>query len=516
MSFLFNFSSNSNGGGGGSDKVAQPTRAHWIPDSKSAFCSIPDCAKPFSFLERRHHCRRCGEAVCQTHFGASLRLNSEAVPDENGFPSEVCDDCFLTYQRRKVKDQEREREIETAASPQRSEFLVPEKPEELVLPDTVLVAPETGVFLVSILSHLSEVFDYFSNIKRTLKNCNDSTLKREYLAAEKDRFDQMLTSLLEHEKSIMSVMPHIFVPELASYLEACLKSIQPIKNWIGSTEIYMLRAGKGSPTKILGLLPEEDFALVEERVHSNELHAERIMGKLFDVGKDEREKMMNTLTWIKARMKHDYHEYLLIPGTEMESFIQRLEKSFEYIDMYLEMCTDNKEHESLVKTVEKYEATYQELIQAVNNERRELTPDDINQLKSKLVDLLRDVSICKGLLQKSAATKTNGSTMTVSALMERIAVLEALIAQLEEKVRIRIRAIEKEAAEKRKAEQNEEMKEGEAEGERQEEQEEEAKIEDGLPRRENFYGRAAEMYQSLQVQRATNLNRAIESEMFGL
>jgi len=36
----------------------QPSRAHWVPDSKAQFCSTIGCGRMFTMIDRRHHCRR--------------------------------------------------------------------------------------------------------------------------------------------------------------------------------------------------------------------------------------------------------------------------------------------------------------------------------------------------------------------------------------------------------------------------------------------------------------------------
>ena len=40
-----------------------PTKAHWVPDAKAAFCAIPGCGRAFSLIERKHHCRRFGNLI---------------------------------------------------------------------------------------------------------------------------------------------------------------------------------------------------------------------------------------------------------------------------------------------------------------------------------------------------------------------------------------------------------------------------------------------------------------------
>ncbi|EPS98058.1 hypothetical protein FOMPIDRAFT_1037635 [Fomitopsis schrenkii] len=39
-------------------------RRLWKRDSEASHCSIFLCRKPFSILERKHHCRKCGDVVC--------------------------------------------------------------------------------------------------------------------------------------------------------------------------------------------------------------------------------------------------------------------------------------------------------------------------------------------------------------------------------------------------------------------------------------------------------------------
>jgi len=147
----------------------------------------------------------------------------------------------------------------------------------------------------------------------------------------------MLTAMLEHENAIRIVFPKVLIEELSLYLQECLVQVDQVKAWAGSTEVYMLRSGKASMIRTPGLshpsffsllsssplanpfnlqppppgmLPEEDFAIVEERTRTNERLAESLMSRLFDVTRDEQQRLVDTLKWVRARMDHDYREYL--------------------------------------------------------------------------------------------------------------------------------------------------------------------------------------------------------------
>ena len=42
----------------------EPSRQHWKPDSAAVHCAL--CRLEFTFLLRRHHCRRCGDVFCSS------------------------------------------------------------------------------------------------------------------------------------------------------------------------------------------------------------------------------------------------------------------------------------------------------------------------------------------------------------------------------------------------------------------------------------------------------------------
>lgn len=79
---------------------APPTREHWLPDSKRSSCHY--CHKLFTFLERKHHCRHCGDIFCQQHLAHWLYLNSRAQfmigGGGMGTLSKICDNCLEDYE----------------------------------------------------------------------------------------------------------------------------------------------------------------------------------------------------------------------------------------------------------------------------------------------------------------------------------------------------------------------------------------------------------------------------------
>ena len=58
----------------------------WTRNSATSSCER--CEAPFGLSNRRHHCRKCGYAVCQN---CSSR---KTVLGKNSIPKRVCDHCF--------------------------------------------------------------------------------------------------------------------------------------------------------------------------------------------------------------------------------------------------------------------------------------------------------------------------------------------------------------------------------------------------------------------------------------
>ncbi len=66
-------------------RMAMPT---WEQDAEASQCY--SCSTPFTFVERRHHCRRCGNVFCQACSSHRAKLLLFQVRE----PARVCDECF--------------------------------------------------------------------------------------------------------------------------------------------------------------------------------------------------------------------------------------------------------------------------------------------------------------------------------------------------------------------------------------------------------------------------------------
>ncbi|KAH3679640.1 hypothetical protein WICMUC_000872 [Wickerhamomyces mucosus] len=79
----------------------QPTRAHWRRDVTRKSCAY--CEKPFTFFDRRHHCRKCGDIFCSEHTSRVVKLNRDAqFLKKDEFESslcKVCNSCFNDYEK---------------------------------------------------------------------------------------------------------------------------------------------------------------------------------------------------------------------------------------------------------------------------------------------------------------------------------------------------------------------------------------------------------------------------------
>ncbi|KAI7862651.1 FYVE zinc finger-domain-containing protein [Spinellus fusiger] len=83
----------------------------WEPDRDVTECR--QCQRPFHFLLRRHHCRSCGQVVCDRCSSHRLRLLPTTMVEDPSVPvvlypviaqqpQRVCSACFLLAQHRGV------------------------------------------------------------------------------------------------------------------------------------------------------------------------------------------------------------------------------------------------------------------------------------------------------------------------------------------------------------------------------------------------------------------------------
>ncbi|GJC95587.1 FYVE zinc finger [Colletotrichum higginsianum] len=71
--------------------TGEPTRKHWKPDTESVMCDDPTCKRKFTPLNRRHHCRRCGNIFCHTHSNEDCNYNPR------GSLARACFHCFTEF-----------------------------------------------------------------------------------------------------------------------------------------------------------------------------------------------------------------------------------------------------------------------------------------------------------------------------------------------------------------------------------------------------------------------------------
>ncbi|CAK3802112.1 FYVE-type zinc finger-containing [Lecanosticta acicola] len=110
------------------DVTGTPTTAHWKPDESSNVCFI--CNETFTWFFRRHHCRRCGNLVCDNHLKFSVPLDQNARYHPKGFASKACKPCFDGWKVvRKLQQHSRANSIaESSNSSQGTAMPIPNLP----------------------------------------------------------------------------------------------------------------------------------------------------------------------------------------------------------------------------------------------------------------------------------------------------------------------------------------------------------------------------------------------------
>jgi predicted nucleic acid-binding Zn-ribbon protein len=78
--------------------ILKLNQSNWVPDSESFACH--DCQKPFGLVNRRHHCRKCGNVYCSDHLQLAKISILEKVADPEGVETKICKSCIPLIQHR--------------------------------------------------------------------------------------------------------------------------------------------------------------------------------------------------------------------------------------------------------------------------------------------------------------------------------------------------------------------------------------------------------------------------------
>ncbi|CZT18920.1 uncharacterized protein RCC_04765 [Ramularia collo-cygni] len=113
------------------DVTSAPTTAHWKPDESAVGCYI--CSQSFTWFFRRHHCRRCGNLVCDNHIRHTVPLDQNARYHPNGHPSKACKACWDGWKIVKKLHHSRASSIaESSNSSQGTAMPIPNAPNKRV------------------------------------------------------------------------------------------------------------------------------------------------------------------------------------------------------------------------------------------------------------------------------------------------------------------------------------------------------------------------------------------------
>lgn len=105
------------------DVTGTPTTAHWKPDESATACFI--CREAFTWFFRRHHCRRCGNLVCDYHIKHNIPLDQNARIHPQGYMSKSCSTCFDDWKIIKKLHHSRAGSIAESSSSQGTAMPIP-------------------------------------------------------------------------------------------------------------------------------------------------------------------------------------------------------------------------------------------------------------------------------------------------------------------------------------------------------------------------------------------------------
>ncbi|KAI8917953.1 hypothetical protein BC831DRAFT_484308 [Entophlyctis helioformis] len=78
---------------------------HWVKDSDAVKCHLDECGQQFGLVNRRHHCRRCGNIFCASHVSKRVKLSiATRSYHPDGVETKVCDVCAVEAHERAAQD----------------------------------------------------------------------------------------------------------------------------------------------------------------------------------------------------------------------------------------------------------------------------------------------------------------------------------------------------------------------------------------------------------------------------
>ena len=108
-----------------------PTTAHWKPDASATDCAV--CHTTFTWFFRRHHCRHCGDVICDSHSRQTVPLDQNARFHPDGQASKSCDPCASDWKIVKRIRRSRASSIaESSNSSQGTAVPIPQAPRPLM------------------------------------------------------------------------------------------------------------------------------------------------------------------------------------------------------------------------------------------------------------------------------------------------------------------------------------------------------------------------------------------------
>ncbi|KAJ3224931.1 hypothetical protein HK099_007651 [Clydaea vesicula] len=90
-----------------------PTKEHWKLDKDVDECN--NCQIKFNFLNRKHHCRKCGNIFCIRCCNDFVRMDQTSNFNQGGILSRCCENCFNLFKSKLIplkKEYEEEEDLD--------------------------------------------------------------------------------------------------------------------------------------------------------------------------------------------------------------------------------------------------------------------------------------------------------------------------------------------------------------------------------------------------------------------